>query len=85
MIKSTFTYLIHQDAVLDILAFHDRVSQTGLTPSQTFPQMMCEEFFGCTKDLQEDKKLMKKHSKPSNKGKTASNIKKKSSRSNEDL
>ncbi len=33
--------------IIDVMKFHDQVARTGLTPSQTFPQMMCSEFYKC--------------------------------------
>ena len=32
---------------MDVIRFHDKVSRTGLTPSQTMPEMLCAEFYKC--------------------------------------
>lgn len=37
-------------AIIEIIQFHDKIARTGLNPSQTMPQMMCEEFYGCKKE-----------------------------------
>lgn len=42
-----------------MVAFHDQVASTGFTPDQTMAQMMCEEFYGCDKDLEQTKKPKK--------------------------
>jgi len=40
--------------VLDVFSFHNKVSRTGLTPSQTFPEMMCAEFYQCSNKEEEE-------------------------------
>ena len=51
-----------------MVAFHDQVASTGFTPDQTMPQMLCEEFYGCSKDLIQGK--IKPKPKPKSKAKT---------------
>ena len=43
-----------------MVAFYDKLHNSGFPPQQTLSQMMCEEFYGCTKDLQIDKNNAKK-------------------------
>eukprot|EP01038_Epipyxis_sp_PR26KG_P004057 gene4057-5800_t len=31
----------------EVISFHEKVSRTGFTPSETMPQMMCKEFYHC--------------------------------------
>lgn len=38
------------DDVIDVFKFYSKVASTGLTPSQSFPEMMCSEFYKCSKD-----------------------------------
>ena len=38
------------DHVIDVFKFYNKVASTGLTPSQSFPEMMCSEFYKCSKD-----------------------------------
>ena len=55
-----------------MVAFHDKVASTGFRPAQTLPQMMCEEFYGCNKELEvasKPKKGKKKSSKAKSKTK----------------
>ena len=40
----------HLDNVVDVMKFHQKVVGTGLTPSQSMPQMLCEELYACGKD-----------------------------------
>lgn len=51
------------DHILEVVDFHDQVSLTGFKPSQAMPQMLCEEFYGCTDAMKEDKSKVKKPSK----------------------
>jgi len=44
------------ESILEVVAFHEQVARTGFTPDQTMPQMMCEEFYGCDKYLEQTKK-----------------------------
>lgn len=44
------------ESILEVVAFHEQVASTGFTPDQTMPQMMCEEFYGCDKELNQTKK-----------------------------
>lgn len=48
------------DAIIEVVAFHDKVVATGFNADQTLPQMMCEEFYGCDKSLNVNKKPKKK-------------------------
>lgn len=47
------------DSILEVVDFHDQVASTGFAPSQTMPQMLCEEFYGCDADLEQTKKPKK--------------------------
>jgi hypothetical protein len=42
-----------------VVDFHAQVASTGFAPSQTMPQMLCEEFYGCDADLEQSKKPKK--------------------------
>jgi hypothetical protein len=35
------------DDIIGVIKFHDRIMRTGLTPTETMPDMMCKEFFKC--------------------------------------
>lgn len=50
-----------------MISFHDQVARSGFAPSQSMPEMLCEEFYGCMKDMKEDKTKIKKIKKKSNK------------------
>jgi hypothetical protein len=55
------------ESILEVVAFHEQVANTGFTPDQTMPQMMCEEFYGCDNDFEQTKKpkkVQKKSKKP---------------------
>jgi len=45
---------------MEVVDFHDQVSRTGFKPSQTMPQMLCEELYGCNAEMKEDKSKIKK-------------------------
>lgn len=45
---------------MEVVDFNDQVSRTGFKPSQTMPQMLCEELYGCTAEMKEDKSKIKK-------------------------
>jgi hypothetical protein len=47
------------DSILEVVDFHAQVASTGFAPSQTMPQMLCEEFYGCDSDLEQSKKPKK--------------------------
>ncbi len=53
---ATTCFTLFLDAILEVVAFHEQVSASGFTPDQTLPQMMCEEFYHCDKDLNINKK-----------------------------
>lgn len=57
--------------IMEVVDFHDQVSRTGFKPSQTMPQMLCEELYGCTAEMKEDKSKIKKVTKKKNKKKAA--------------
>lgn len=50
----------HADAIIEVVAFHDKVVATGFNADQTLPQMMCEEFYHCDKNLNVSKMPKKK-------------------------
>ena len=62
-----FYICIYKDHIIDVIAFHDQVARTGFAPSQTMPEMLCEEFYGFKKDMKEDKTKIKTFKKKSNK------------------
>jgi hypothetical protein len=64
------------DSILEVVDFHDQVASTGFAPSQTMPQMLCEEFYGC--DADPKKVPTKKQMDKGNKGKAKSAKPKKS-------
>ena len=45
--------VLFSESILEVVAFHEQVARTGFTPDQTMPQMMCEEFYGCDKYLEQ--------------------------------
>jgi hypothetical protein len=46
----------HLDNIVDVMKFHQKVSGTGFTPSQSMPQMLCEELYACGKEKAKDVK-----------------------------
>ena len=48
------------DSIIDVMKFHQKVVGTGLTPSQSMPQMLCEELYACGKNNLAAKKTNKK-------------------------
>mmetsp|Transcript_34429 Transcript_34429/g.50042 ORF Transcript_34429/g.50042 Transcript_34429/m.50042 type:complete len:277 (+) Transcript_34429:39-869(+) len=39
----------HIENILGVVRFHGQVTRTGMTPSQTMPEMLCEELYRCSK------------------------------------
>ena len=46
----------HLDNIADVMKFHQKVAGTGFTPSQSMPQMLCEELYACGKEKAKDVK-----------------------------
>ena len=52
----------HLVNIIDVMKFHQKVVSTGLTPSQSMPQMLCAELYACGKDAKKTgKKSTNKH------------------------
>ena len=63
------------EAILDVVAFHDKVSASGFKPDQSMPQMMCEEFYGCNKELEAEPAKKRKGDKKSKSSKAKGSAK----------
>jgi hypothetical protein len=50
----------HLGSIIEVMKFHQKVVGTGLTPSQSMPQMLCDELYACGKDNFAAKKTDKK-------------------------
>jgi len=51
------------DDMIAVAAFFDQVASNGVKIQQTLPQMMCEDLYGCTDELVQDKSKIKKKGK----------------------
>ena len=40
----------HLGSIIEVMKFHKKVVGTGLIPSQSMPQMLCDELYACGKD-----------------------------------
>lgn len=51
------------ESILEVVEFHEKLAASGFQPDQAMPQMICEEFYGCNKDLEQEKAKRKKSTK----------------------
>ena len=46
--------IFEEKDVFGVLRFYEKITRLNFTPDESFPSMMCKEFYGCENEIDDD-------------------------------